>query len=105
MNPEKKRLWLEALRSGEYKQGRKVLKTNSELFCCLGVYADAVEQVSWEPTRSYHYQFVSNDGVPQNTGLPASMVEREHQAHLIYLNDTEVQTFDQIANWIEENIK
>ena len=36
---EARRLWVEALRSGEYEQGRKVLCMKNE-FCCLGVACD-----------------------------------------------------------------
>lgn len=35
-NKERIRLWIEALRSGEYKQGKGALQHNGE-FCCLGV--------------------------------------------------------------------
>lgn len=39
MNPEIKRKWLEALRSGEYNQGSGALRKNGK-FCCLGVLCD-----------------------------------------------------------------
>jgi len=39
MNQEIKAKWLEALRSGEYKQGMKKLKSGDN-FCCLGVLCD-----------------------------------------------------------------
>jgi len=40
-----KKKWIEALRSGEYKQGRESLKTTNEhnndsYYCCLGVLCD-----------------------------------------------------------------
>lgn len=39
MNPEVKKLWLEALRSGEYKQGGGWLHNTvgGDRYCCLGV--------------------------------------------------------------------
>lgn len=45
MNPEIKAKWLTALRSGEYRQGRNVLKqqfdeNDAPQFCCLGVLCD-----------------------------------------------------------------
>lgn len=44
MNPEIKALWLEALRSGEYKQTTGVLNDGCR-YCCLGVLTDiAVQQ-------------------------------------------------------------
>lgn len=39
MNKRIKAKWLEALRSGRYKQGRDKLK-NGDKFCCLGVLCD-----------------------------------------------------------------
>lgn len=44
MNDEVKKMWLDALRSGKYKQGSEVLHRNDptgeERFCCLGVLCD-----------------------------------------------------------------
>ena len=39
MNPEVKKKWVEALRSGKYKQGKGRLKLG-EQYCCLGVLCD-----------------------------------------------------------------
>lgn len=43
MNEEIKKLWVDALRSGEYKQGKKKLHKkgrDGDRFCCLGVLCD-----------------------------------------------------------------
>lgn len=40
LDPEVKRLWLEALRSGHYQQGREVLRTSDGRYCCYGVATD-----------------------------------------------------------------
>lgn len=37
MDAELKRKWVEALRSGEYKQGRGELLNDEGAYCCLGV--------------------------------------------------------------------
>lgn len=37
MNKAIKQQWVEALRSGEYKQGRNRLRSEANEFCCLGV--------------------------------------------------------------------
>lgn len=39
MDPEAKRLWVEALRSGEYKQGVGALN-RGDSYCCLGVLCE-----------------------------------------------------------------
>lgn len=43
MNERIKKLWVDALRSGEYRQGRNLLCTEGEdgdYFCCLGVLCE-----------------------------------------------------------------
>lgn len=37
MKPKVKKLWVQALLSGEYKQGRSRLRDDKNRFCCLGV--------------------------------------------------------------------
>ena len=38
MKPEIKKIWVEALRSGDYKQGKRYLRPGGKNeFCCLGV--------------------------------------------------------------------
>lgn len=52
MNPEVKTLWLEALRSGRYQQGRGRLRTvdmvGENRYCCLGVLCDLYDKVHGE---------------------------------------------------------
>lgn len=38
IDPDVKAKWVAALRSGEYRQGKKMLKTPEGSYCCLGVY-------------------------------------------------------------------
>ena len=40
MNKRVKKMWVAALRSGEYEQCRKVLRNGEGGFCCLGVLCD-----------------------------------------------------------------
>jgi hypothetical protein len=40
MNPIIKEKWVKALRSGEYKQGKGILRAGEASFCCLGVLCD-----------------------------------------------------------------
>ncbi len=39
MNPEVKKIWIEALLSGKYKQGKNSL-LHADRYCCLGVLCD-----------------------------------------------------------------
>lgn len=43
MDPEVKQLWVAALRSGEYPQGKSKLRS-SKGYCCLGVLCDLAER-------------------------------------------------------------
>ena len=88
MNEQVKNLWVEALRSGDYQQGRNYL-IESETFsnpnyCCLGVLCELYrERVggSWEyqPEENEAYSFVAKDGEEGRDAsticLPSSVME------------------------------
>jgi len=44
MNPEVKQLWLNALRSGKYTQGKSLLRPTESTYCCLGVLCQIAEE-------------------------------------------------------------
>jgi hypothetical protein len=125
MDPLIKQMWVDALRSGDYKQGTRRLhyldSAGEERFCCLGVLCDlAVKNgVSVEvhvnefdstkmPGTRRRKWYYDDDCVrlPQDviewtghTTLNASEVMNE----LIILNDAVRKPFDQIAKFIDEN--
>ena len=45
--PDEIGLWVAALRSGKYAQGRNALRTENNGFCCLGVYLDVRDPDGW----------------------------------------------------------
>lgn len=52
INKELVKQWVEALRSGKYKQGRQALRNKDEEYCCLGVLCDISKKdlgTDWEP--------------------------------------------------------
>lgn len=52
MNTELIEKWVEALRSGDYKQGRQALRNKYNEYCCLGVLCDISKkhlEIDWEP--------------------------------------------------------
>lgn len=130
MNPEVKAKWLEALRSGEYKQGREYLRRGN-YYCCLGVLCDiAVKEGVISENRDGGRLSVSTFGVfgpnqvegwaVSETSLPQAVVEWAELSdgspevfyevyedegpksmELVVLNDDERLTFDQIAPLIE----
>jgi hypothetical protein len=116
MDPQLKRKWLIALRSGRYKQGRDQLKRGRK-FCCLGVLAD-VAGCRWEKTRNCSLPRPSLYGYTLSSlGLLLDMnnhwVSEQAQNKLSSMNDgspayddynKKPQSFKQIAKWIQEHL-
>ena len=106
MNAEIKARWLEALRSGKYQQGRYVLRTADNTYCCLGVLCDLLDPSKWTKgditiPGGYYWQYEGWGGslpLMAKTGLGADTLNR-----LIKLNDVGTG-FEPIAQWIEENL-
>ena len=114
---EFKQQWINALRSGEYIQGIGYMKRYDK-FCCLGVAYDVLhkeeENSGWiiygqtcESTKhgkSYLPDF--DDYPPAVTYALFQSIKNPEKSiidHLSYMND-HGRTFDDIANWIEENL-
>lgn len=116
MNPEIKKEWIDALNSGEYKQGMVYLKRNNQ-FCCLGVLCDIYSKKTgkgnWEPAVTDYgvEKFTVGDKI-DTSGLPVSVREWSgvsgalgelKQRSLAMLND-EGMTFKDLAKVIEEQL-
>jgi hypothetical protein len=110
--PEIKKRWLEALRSGKYKQGKKLLRSYNNEFCCLGVLQDLVEPDEWILRIEEFSRHVPRYCY-QTTDAYWSQLSREVLEHvnlsktdmitLSVLNDNGI-SFEEIAQWIEENL-
>lgn len=126
MDASLKREWLEALRSGKYKQGKLCLRDQDNAFCCLGVLCDLVDPDKWfreedKDTGPIYWNYgdkLDNDplsyalpplearlfwndkGDSQNTFPVASP---EGIFDIDELNDKEY-TFDQLADIIEAQV-
>lgn len=100
--------WVDALRSGKYKQGAGgLLRPNAE-YCCLGVLCDVsgmgqwVEELGHDTRRSYRLPdrtaavYIAPPGVAELVGF-----DKSQQEELAYLNDSGNATFEDIANRIE----
>lgn len=68
MNPQVKVKWLQALRSGDYRQGKYRLKGEGGSFCCLGVLCDVYSkddegkgQWEWKGLEDGGWRFVTDD--------------------------------------------
>ena len=97
MDPEVKVKWVEALRSGQFKQGEGYLKTRDGCNCCLGVLAE-ITGIQSKPSECE-----IDDG---STGwIPDDVMTfpRKVQLDLADMNDRGT-TFVKIANYIEVNL-
>ena len=112
MNPQIKQKWVNALRSGDYQQGRNYLRTDNG-FCCLGVLCDLYgkeNNVEWKlEDGGRNYEFKYHTAV-----LPLPVVEwagfggynpyiYSRSLTLGELNDGG-STFNEIADVIEEQL-
>jgi hypothetical protein len=114
MNPEVKAKWLQALRSGEYKQCEGKLKSQYEdgtcAYCCLGVLSDIhakeTEQGDWVDGAIYRDSTgdtemgVLTKGVRVWAGLSKSNPDARSSS-VAELNDGGV-SFAHLADIIEE---
>lgn len=120
MKEKIKTRWIEALRSGEYKQARTKLKKiksgGKESFCCLGVLCDLYAQdnpkkIGWnkrivDPDNKRNKidafsREVNYGGLP-NFVRDWSGITWEHDS--LIMNDEYQYNFKQIADWIEESL-
>lgn len=106
MNKQAKQLWIEALRSGEYKQGNGALNYKDK-YCCLGVLCEVYLKNC--PNPEIHKTTSSCGSVRYNnsyTYLPAKVFEwadLNNEVVFVTLNDRCNLSFSEIADYIEEN--
>jgi len=98
MNQEIKKLWVTALRSGKFSQGRNTL-LRKDKYCCLGVLC-AISPFPYENWRGENY-------------LPVEIVHwaelssrnpRVGKTNLGEINDVDINGFQGIADIIEKEL-
>lgn len=110
MDAKLKAQWVEALRSGKYKQGQASLR-RGDSYCCLGVLADISKLGAFIEEAEYpgQFKFTLQDGESAHGVLPDSMLKMIRLPLAAHeqcwkLNDKEGQSFAEIADYIEANI-
>ena len=119
MTPELKGKWLEALRSGKYKQAKGVLHKFNAGYCCLGVLCDVLGKEWIEPLRvdtgvAGHdhfvkaYGFLVSEGRIERYSLPSVVAEElgidaGHLDVLVGMNDQGIR-FKRIAQYIDDHL-
>lgn len=109
--------WVEALRSGEYKQGKSFLRQDNA-YCCLGVACDLYQKATgkgeWRPGVTSGTQTFSLLDSHSDAFLPRVVAvwleissntivdDGTHRRSLIGFNDSG-SSFEEIANIIETN--
>ena len=103
--------WVEALRSGEYKQGRNQLR-KGDAFCCLGVLCDLHAKEngdSWKSEGETGIYMHAVEELPGDVWAWAGLYssdgsfrsETDYKICLVELNDSGYHSFNQLANIIE----
>ena len=112
MNSDIAKMWVDALESGNYKQGRKRLRKRDS-FCCLGVLCDLYikheKKGSWGDNEFISSNYLSSyfsGSLPtevQDWSGMKSFVGSLPSSSLVTLNDSG-KTFEEIAQVIKENV-
>lgn len=104
---EMQRKLVNALRSGDYRQGRGALRTHDGYYCCLGVAA-CVADAQWIEDHNTFYLIGIDYECHQRTSssLPEDIasefgIDQELQDDMIVWNDNEDKDFFEIARIIE----
>lgn len=117
MKKEIKKLWLEALRSGKYKQATGQLKrvdlySQQESHCCLGVLCELHRKAMKKGSKSVWSddgaKYLNDGGVlPERVRKWAGLAERDpriESAKLTRWNDSYRKSFTSIADLIQEGL-
>ena len=125
---EFKTKWVEALRSGKYKQGKGFLRSINDEFCCLGVAYDLCGGKWFESNGGVYQTKLGNMRMPMmystlqeedgyHNDLPKDIVD-SFTSHLedgamyagrvantlAHMNDEQNKSFVEIADYIEANL-
>src|SRR3954468_6246696 len=99
-----KQKWVEALRSGEYKQTQNYLKDPTG-YCCLGVLAEVcgMKIISGDTEESSNYfNAIEIDGKGKDYQPLRDLIGNEAEVqNLIDMNDSDDYNFNEIANYVE----
>lgn len=120
MKPKIKKLWVEALRSGEYEQGDSYLRSSDDKYCCLGVLCDlhqkATKKGNWGKEMGV-FRYAETGLGSKTTPIPCvikwagikvqnpmmEVKDKRLPLGLMGLNDSG-STFLKIADLIEEQL-
>lgn len=103
MDAEIKGKWMEALRSGSYKQGMKLLRPENDRWCCLGVLCNLINPQDWVQNEYGDYSWkTEQELLPWQTNDSVG-ISANDEGILSDMND-DGKTFLEIADYIEANL-
>lgn len=117
MNKEYKQPWIDALRSGNFKQGRNKLESQGK-YCCLGVLCEVMQipkiekdeeaLVSVGVKKAKPYSEYEYEGDKFKEYFPEGLRNKvslscEDMDYLVEMNDESKCSFEHIAEYIEDN--
>lgn len=107
MDPKLKAKWIEALRSGKYKQGKGNL-CHKGYYCCLGVLCELLKnRPKFIKYVNPYMKNVSYGGLFAELSVDQCEIigiNYNSTRKLITMNDDIGNSFEEIADWIEENL-
>ena len=110
MDATLKKQWVDALRSGEYKQGFSYFvrddKKGECRWCAIGVLLDLAIDGWWEELKYGHYCLATCNRVLNNfelTGMGDKLGLKSPARDYILMNDSNRWSFERIADYIERN--
>lgn len=105
MKQEYKQPWIDALRSGDYKQGKTHLHSDSK-FCCLGVLCEINPAVATKTMSLLDfYARYDGDSAQLTSNLREEFdISETDMDRLMTKNDSDGKSFSEIADWIEQNL-
>jgi hypothetical protein len=103
MDKKLKAKWVDALRSGKFKQGAGVLRDQAGGFCCLGVLCEVVNPKLWVEGDYGAWFHANEELMPDPSILQKARVDYDDAERLASLNDNG-KSFEEIAAHIEANL-
>lgn len=108
MHRERVEKWITALRSGEYTQGRTFLNNNGS-FCCLGVACEVAINsglfVSKTKDSGRVFLYGRRSNMPPKAVRTFFGITNNQMYRLADLNDQYRRTFNEIADYLEEELE
>jgi hypothetical protein len=109
MNRDTRDRWVAALRSGDYAQGRRLLRSFNDYFCSIGVLCDVVDPAGWSGhgagwSRGHGGYRYRGAGFRPEQALFSVGLTLSVAGYLLRMNDEMGLSFAQIADWIETKL-